>query len=109
MAAEAMGIGSHNTAQEYVRSLAEAFVLMTLYFVAPSRSARDKTERIPVEVKGDAAGELKGAAISIQRSFGRGIIATRGVFNLDADVPRIPVAVLLAALDERTERRLSVL
>lgn len=189
-AADAMGVGSHNTAQDYTRALAESFVLMTLYywdmsggfeprkqrklyvmdplisylpsrlelgsripnedgiieslvavglfrsaseqitqsegslsalgywrsrdgreidFVVPSRSARDKKERIPVEVKGDAPSELKGAAISIQRSFGRGIIATRGVFNLDGDVPRIPVAVLLAALDERTERRLSTL
>lgn len=189
-AAEAMGVGSHNTAQDYTRSLAESFVLMTLYywdmsggfeprkqrklylmdpligqlparlelgsrapgedgileclvaiglfrsasrqitqsegslsalgywrsrdgreidFVVPSRSAQDRAVRIPIEVKGDSASEIKGAAISIQRSFGRGIVATRSVLNLDGDVLRVPVAVLLAALEERTERPLSVL
>lgn len=189
-AADAMGVGSHNTAQEYTRSLAESFLLMTLYywdmnggfeprkqrklylmdpligqlpsrlelgsrtpnedgiieclvaiglfrsasrqvtqsegslsalgywrsrdgreidFVVPSRSGKEGATRIPVEVKGDSASELKGAAISIQRSFGRGIVATRSVINLEGEVLRIPVAVLLAALDERTERPLSTL
>lgn len=189
-AAEAMGVGSHNTAQQYARSLAEAFVLMMVYhwsiggsfeprkqrklylidpligrlpsklepgsrlpnddglteslvavglfrsaseqvtqsegamgalgywrsrdgreidFVVPDHSHNEHTARIPVEVKGDDSGEIKGAASSIQRAFGRGIIATRSVFNVDGDVLRVPVPVLLAALCERTERPLSTL
>lgn len=78
-------------------------------FVVPERTARDGVKRIPVEVKGDAPSELKGAASSLARSVGRGIIATRSVFDVTGEVLRVPVAVLLAALSERTERRLSAL
>lgn len=189
-AAQAMDVGSHNTAQAYARALSESFILMTVYywdmsggfeprkqrklylmdplighlpsrlelgsrspnedgiveclmavglfrsasdqitqsegtlsalgywrsrdgreidFVVPASAAQEGVRRIPIEVKGDAASELKGAASSIVRTFGRGIIATRSTFDVTGEVLQIPVAVLLAALDERAERRLSVL
>ena len=191
-AADAMGVGSHNTAHQYAMALAESFALLMvyhwsvgggfeprkqrkLYFIDPlvgrlpaalapgSRMPnedgvtenlvaaalfRSSTEhvtqseplpgafgywrstqgreldfvvptdpgsgpsaegRIPIEVKGDGAAELSGAVSSIRRSFGRGIVATRTVFDPDGDVPLIPVPILLLALRDRSERRSSTL
>jgi hypothetical protein len=78
-------------------------------FTVPAGTLDDRAGRVPVEVKGDSAAEIKAAASSIRQSFGRGIIATREVFDVEGDVLRIPAAVLLATLRECTERRLSTL
>jgi predicted AAA+ superfamily ATPase len=67
----------------------------------------DKT--LPVEVKGDSRSGINGAIASIQRSFRRGIVATRTQFEVQDQILVVPAAILLAGLIERTERRLSTL
>jgi predicted AAA+ superfamily ATPase len=73
-------------------------------FVAPTDAERRGYDRIPVEVKGDSRRGVSGARLSMQRSFGRGIVVTRREFEL-ADIPAIPIGVFLAGLAPRTERR----
>ena len=65
--------------------------------------------RIPVEVKGDSRTGIASAVASMERSFGRGVVATRTHFEVRGNVVLVPMAVLLAGLTERTERRLSTL
>lgn len=60
--------------------------------------------RLPVEVKGDNRTAISNARKSIRPVFGRGIIATDTLFQPAADIPAIPVAVLLAVLRERPTR-----
>jgi uncharacterized protein len=65
--------------------------------------------RIPVEVKGDGATAVRSAVTSIERSFGRGIVLTRTRLDLSGPARLVPASVFLAALPERTERRMSTL
>jgi hypothetical protein len=78
-------------------------------FVVPDDTGDARGRRIAIEVKGDAPAAIRNAVLSIRRSFGRGIVATRTVFEPESNVPLIPVPVLLAALRERTERTMSPL
>ena len=73
-------------------------------FVVGERVAGCRSPRFPVEVKGDARTGISYARRTIRSVFGRGIIATTTRFEPAADVPAIPVSVLLAALRERPIR-----
>ena len=64
--------------------------------------------RIPIEVKGDADSGIAHARNAIRRTFGRGIVVSRSVFDWTEDVPVIPAPVFLAALRERPRRELFV-
>lgn len=187
-AAESMAVGSHHTAQTYVRALAESFALLVVhywdlrggfeprkqrkvYFLDPLfadvhtaaasgprtappdgilegivastlfRSASEhltqsdptlgsigywrssdgreidfvvddpasEARRIPVEVKGDASAGIGAAVSAMRRTFKRGIVVTRTVFDPRDDILIVPAPVFLAGLPERTERRLSTL
>jgi uncharacterized protein len=74
-----------------------------LDFVVPSTS-HGRGGRLPIEVKGDSDSRLGHARQAIQKSFGKGIIASRTVFDVDGDVPVMPVPVLLAGLSESPRR-----
>jgi predicted AAA+ superfamily ATPase len=74
-------------------------------FVVPVGSG---SGRMPVEVKGDSDSGIGHARLAIRRSFGRGIVVSRSVFDWADDVPVIPVSVFLASLAERSRRGLSV-
>lgn len=70
-------------------------------FVVPTEEGR----RFPVEVKGDARSRISRARSAIRQSFGRGLIATRTVYDDEvAEIPAVPVSVLLACLSETAER-----
>ncbi len=73
-------------------------------FVVAERVPGSRTPRLPVEVKGDARSGISYARRSIRAVFGRGLIASTSRFDPDAEIPVIPVALLLAALRERPER-----
>jgi len=72
-------------------------------FVAPTDAGRYGSDRIPVEVKGDAKRGISAARLSMRRSFGRGVVVTRRVFDL-AEIPAILIGVFLAGLAARAER-----
>lgn len=79
-------------------------------FVVPSGSRAGDPARIPVEVKGDSAAELRNARLSIRRTFAHGIVTSRTVFDVDGDVLIVPIPVFLAALaalQESTERTMT--
>jgi hypothetical protein len=61
--------------------------------------------RFPVEVKGDSAKAISNARKSIGAAFGRGIIVTESLLDLEHPIPAVPAPLFLAALWERTERR----
>ncbi len=73
-------------------------------FVVGEQVEGCRSPRFPVEVKGDAQSGISYARRTIRSVFGRGIIATNTRFEPEADVPAIPVSVLLAALRERPVR-----
>lgn len=74
-------------------------------FVVDARVPGLKARRLPIEVKGDGARGISGARRSIRFTYGRGVVVSRTVFDLDPDIPVIPGSVLLAALGERTQRQ----
>ena len=80
-----------------------------LDFVLPSSRGGKGQDRMAVEVKGDGAADIHGAVLSIRRTFGHGMVVTRTRFEPDADIPLIPVPVLLAVLREHTRREMSEL
>lgn len=61
--------------------------------------------RFPVEVKGDSTKAISNARKSIGAAFGRGIIVTESLLDLEHPIPAVPAPLFLAALWERTERR----
>lgn len=73
-----------------------------LDFVVPSKISN----RFAVEVKGDADSGLAHARSAIRRSFTRGVVVSRTKYAWDSGVPVIPVAVLLAVLNERPRREI---
>lgn len=75
-----------------------------LDFVVAEKAPGLTGPRLPVEVKGDNPTGISNSRKSIRRVFGRGIIATDTLFQPDALIPAIPVAVLLALLRERPTR-----
>ena len=78
-------------------------------FVADDSASLDGMHRLPIEVKGDAASGISAAVSAIRRTFKRGIVVTRSVFEPRDGILVAPAAVFLAGLPERTERRLSTL
>jgi len=56
--------------------------------------------------RGDADSRLRQARMAIRRSFRRGIVVTRSVFDWADDVVIVPAPVLLAALSESPRRGL---
>lgn len=73
-------------------------------FVVAERVPGSRTPRLPVEVKGDARPGIRCARRSMRAVFGRGVIAGTSRFDPDAEIPVIPVALLLAARGGRPER-----
>lgn len=74
-------------------------------FVVPSPQVGAPGARVPVEVKGDSARNISAARLSMRRTYGRGIVVTRTVFDWQPDVPAIPLPVFLAGLGTRSERQ----
>lgn len=62
------------------------------------------TGRLPIEVKGDSARAVSSARKSIGAAFGRGLIVTASLLDLDHPIPAIPAPVFLAGLTEHLER-----
>lgn len=75
-----------------------------LDFVVPSRVWK----RLAVEVKGDSDSGISRARSAIARTFGRGVIVSRTKYAWDDAVPVIPVALLLAVLNERPRREIGI-
>ena len=73
-------------------------------FVVPEQTEEVRGNRIPVEVKGDGQTAISNARQAIDRVFGRGIILTKTILDLDHRIPAIPVSVFLAALPEHPVR-----
>jgi len=74
-------------------------------FVIAEATQHGHGHRLPVEVKGDASRNVGNARKSISRAFGRGIIVTESLLDLEHEIPAVPAPVFLAALRERPERR----
>jgi uncharacterized protein len=74
-----------------------------LDFVVPATSY-GRGGRIPIEVKGDSGSRVGHARLAITKAFGQGIVATRGLFDPDGEVPVLPVPILLAGLAESPRR-----
>jgi uncharacterized protein len=73
-------------------------------FVVPETVAGLRGPRLPIEVKGDSRTAISNARKSILPVFGRGLILTDTVLDLESDIPAIPTAVFLALLPERPMR-----
>lgn len=78
-------------------------------FVVDDSTDRHGVPRLPIEVKGDASTGITAAVSAIRRSFKRGLVVTRSVFDSRDHILVVPAAVFLAGLPERTQRRLSTL
>jgi predicted AAA+ superfamily ATPase len=74
-----------------------------LDFVVPATS-HGRGGRIPIEVKGGSDSRIGHARLAITKAFGKGIVATRGVFDPEGDVPVLPIPDLLAGLAESPRR-----
>jgi predicted AAA+ superfamily ATPase len=62
-------------------------------------------DRLPVEVKSDSASSVANARRSISPVFGRGLIVTNSLIDLEHEIPAVPAPVFLAALRERVDRK----
>ncbi len=76
-----------------------------LDFVVAESAPGVRGDRLPVEVKGDSASGVANARRSISPVFGRGVIVTNSLLDLDHEIPTVPAPVFVAALRERTERK----
>lgn len=76
-----------------------------LDFIVAESAPGVRGDRLPVEVKGDSASGIANARRSISPVFGRGIIVTNSLLDLEHDIPAVPAPVFVAALRERTERK----
>jgi hypothetical protein len=74
-----------------------------LDFVVPA-SSHGRGGRVPIEVKGDNDTGVGRSRLAIAKAFGEGVVASRTVFDLEGDVPVVPVPVLLAGLTEAPRR-----
>lgn len=73
-------------------------------YVVAEATPHVRGDRLPVEVKGDGSSGIANARKSISRVFGRGIIVTDSLLDLDHEIPAVPAPVFLATLRERPER-----
>lgn len=73
-------------------------------FVVADPDMTNPGRRLAIEVKGDSRTGIANSRKSIRPVFGRGLIATDTLLDLEADIPAIPTAVLLALLPERPAR-----
>lgn len=73
-------------------------------FVVPASDTGARNARVPVEVKGDSRRAISAARLSMRRTFGKGIVVTRGVFDPD-EIPALPLGIFLAGLAPRAERQ----
>jgi len=73
-------------------------------FVLPPEAGGERDRALAVESKGDNHALVSNARKAIRHVFGRGVVATRGLYAWDDDVPAIPASVMLAALEERPRR-----
>lgn len=71
-------------------------------FLVPRRGERK--DRFPFEVKGDASTRISSARKALGQSFGAGAVLTRTVWELEKEIPAIPVPTFLACLSERLVR-----
>lgn len=62
-------------------------------------------DRVPVEVKGDSNKGISNARRSISPVFGRGMIVTDSLLDLEHDIPAVPAPLFVAALRERPVRK----
>jgi predicted AAA+ superfamily ATPase len=69
-------------------------------FVVPTGSA----QRFPIEVKGDNDTRIGHSRLAITKSFGRGVVVSRTMFDWHPDVAVIPAPVFLALLQEHPRR-----
>jgi uncharacterized protein len=76
-----------------------------LDFVVAESAPGVRGDRLPVEVKGDSASGVSNARRSISPVFGRGVIVTNSLLDLEHEIPAVPAPVFVAALRERTERK----
>jgi uncharacterized protein len=61
--------------------------------------------RVPIEVKGDSSRGISNARRSISPVFGRGIIVTNSLLDLEHEIPAVPAPLFVAALRERPVRK----
>lgn len=76
-----------------------------LDFVVAESATGVRGDRLPVEVKGDSASGIANARRSIGPVFGRGVIVTNSLLDLEHEIPTVPAPIFVAALRERVERR----
>ena len=76
-----------------------------LDFVIAESAPGVRGDRLPVEVKGDSTSGVANARRSISPVFGRGVIVTNSLLDLEHDIPTVPAPVFMAALRERPERK----
>lgn len=62
-------------------------------------------DRVPIEVKGDSTKGISNARRSISPVFGRGMIVTNSLLDLEHEIPAVPAPLFVAALRERTVRK----
>lgn len=74
-------------------------------FVVAEDVAGVRGDRIPIEVKGDSTRGISKARRSISPVFGRGIIVTNSLLDLEHEIPTVPVPLFVAALRERPVRK----
>ncbi len=73
-------------------------------FVVPPGPAGDPPGPLAIEVKGDNRSNISDARRAIQRSFPSGMVLTRSVLDLEHEIPAVPTAVFLSALEDDPRR-----
>lgn len=76
-----------------------------LDFVVAESAPGVHGDRLPIEVKGDSRNGVVNARRSISPVFGRGVIVTSSLLDLEHEILAVPAAIFVAALRERTERK----
>jgi predicted AAA+ superfamily ATPase len=74
-------------------------------FLVRESGAAGREGRFPIEVKGDSARQIANARKSLGSAFGRGLVVTESLLDLEHRIPAVPVPVFLALLAERSERK----
>jgi len=77
-------------------------------FLVPRVSEPQNPQRFPLEMKGDGGTGMSHARLAIKRSFKQGIVVSRSRYDWDADVPVLPLWMLLAGLKENAQRAVTL-
>jgi predicted AAA+ superfamily ATPase len=73
-------------------------------FVVPPEPGADSQGPLAIEVKGDSRSNISDARRAIRRSFPAGMVLTRSILDLENEIPALPTAVFLSALEDHPQR-----